>query len=52
MKALADDMVATGKKLDDEDPVSYILAGLDNDFEFVILAVAAPEPILVSKLYG
>jgi hypothetical protein len=53
MKSLADDMAAVGKKLDDEDLVSYILAGLNNDFESVISTVAAcTEPISVSKLYG
>jgi hypothetical protein len=53
MKTLADDMGATGKKLNDEDLVGYILAGLDSDFDFVISAVAARvEPISISELYG
>jgi hypothetical protein len=53
MKTLADDMGAAGKKLNDEDLVGYILAGLDSDFDFVISAVAARvEPISVSELYG
>jgi hypothetical protein len=29
MKSLADEMASTGKKLDDEELTSYILAGLD-----------------------
>jgi hypothetical protein len=32
MKTLADEMTSAGKKLDDEDLVSYNLAGLDADF--------------------
>jgi hypothetical protein len=53
MKALADDMASVGKKLDDEDLVSYILAGLDSDFDSVISVVAAhAEPIIVPELYS
>jgi hypothetical protein len=52
MKALADNLASTGNKLDDEDLVRYILAGLDSDFEYIISAVVARvEPILVSELY-
>jgi hypothetical protein len=52
MKILADDMATTGKKLDDEDLVGYILVGLDNDFDSIISTVSARvEPISVSKLY-
>jgi ribosomal protein L18E len=53
MKSLADEMVFVGKILDDEELVSYILAGLDFDFDGVISAVSARvEPITVSELYG
>jgi hypothetical protein len=53
MKVLADDMASAGKKLDDEDLVSYILTGLDSDFDSVISAVAAhAEPITVPELYS
>jgi hypothetical protein len=53
MKALADDMSSMGKKLDDEDLVGYILAGLDNDFDSVISAVTAHvETISVFELCG
>jgi hypothetical protein len=41
MKALTDDMAFMGKKLDDEDLVSYILVGLDSDFDSVISIVVA-----------
>jgi hypothetical protein len=53
LKSLAGDMASVRKKLDDEDLVGYILAGLDSDFVSVISAVTAHvEPISVSELYG
>jgi hypothetical protein len=53
MKVLADDMVSAGKKLDDEDLVSYIPAGLDSDFDSVIyVVIACAEPITISELYS
>jgi hypothetical protein len=53
MKALADDMASAGKKLEDEDLVNYILAGLDSDFDSVISVIfACVEPISVAELYG
>jgi hypothetical protein len=53
MKALADEMASIGKRLDDEELVSYILAGLDSEFDGVISAVSTRvEPITMSELYG
>jgi hypothetical protein len=53
MKALTDEMTPVGKRLDDEDLISYILAGMDSDFDPIISAIAARvEPIVVTKLYG
>jgi hypothetical protein len=53
MKSLEDEMAYAGKRLDDEELVSYILAGLDSDFDGVISAVSTRvEPITVSELYG
>jgi hypothetical protein len=53
MKALADEMASAGKKLDDEDLISYILAGLDSDFDPVISTVSTRvEAITVGELYG
>lgn len=52
MKSLADDMVAAGKKLEDEEIASYILDGLDSDFNPVVSAMAAQvEPLSLDKLY-
>jgi hypothetical protein len=36
MQSLGNDMVAVGCPLDDEDMVQYILAGLDEDYDFVV----------------
>jgi hypothetical protein len=53
MKALTDEMASVGKRLDDEDLVSYILAGLDMDFDSVISAISTRvEPVSVVELYG
>ena len=52
MKSLADEMASTGRRLEDEELVSYILTGLDLDFIPVVSAVAARvEPISVGELY-
>ena len=53
MKGLADEMASAGRKLEDEELVSYILTGLDSDFNSVVSAVVARvEPITVPKLYA
>lgn len=50
MKGLADDMASAGWKLKDEKLVSYILTGLDLEFNPVISAIAAQnEPISVGN---
>jgi hypothetical protein len=41
MQGLANDMVATGKALDDEDLVQYILSRLDEDYDLVVNSVLA-----------
>lgn len=51
IKTLADEMAAAGRKLEDEEVVSYVLTGLDRDFDSVVSAIAARiEPISVSEL--
>nr|AAK02020.2 Putative gag-pol polyprotein [Oryza sativa]AAP52036.1 retrotransposon protein, putative, Ty1-copia subclass [Oryza sativa Japonica Group] len=53
MKALADEMASAGKALDDEELVSYILAGLDFDYNSVVTTVTGrTDPISVNELYG
>ena len=52
MKSLADDMASAGKKIEDEELISYILTGLDGDYDVVVTSVAARvEPISMSELY-
>ena len=46
MKGLIDDMASAEKKLEDEEIASYILAGVDGNFNPVISAmVARVEPL-------
>jgi hypothetical protein len=52
MKALAEEMAVAGKKLDDDELVSYILTGLDEPFDPVVSAASQRvEPITVSELF-
>jgi hypothetical protein len=53
MKTLADDMASAGKKLDDEEFSSYILARLDSEYNLVVCSIAArTEPISFAELYS
>jgi hypothetical protein len=53
MKSLADDMASAGKKLDDEELCSYILAGLDFEYNSLVSSIAARvEPITLGELYS
>jgi hypothetical protein len=52
MKSLTDEMASTGKKLDDEELASYILARLDIEYNSVVFAVAARiKPISLGDLF-
>jgi hypothetical protein len=51
MQGLGNNMAMTGKPLDDEDLIQYILAGLDEDYDSVVNSVLArPQCITVSEL--
>jgi hypothetical protein len=51
MRMLADEMVVAGKPLDDEEMVSYILAGLDLEYNYVVsVVVTRIKPISVTEL--
>jgi len=53
MKGLADEMTSAGRKLEDEELVSFILTGLDVDYDPVVTAVTARvELITVAELYA
>ncbi|KAK1626732.1 hypothetical protein QYE76_001047 [Lolium multiflorum] len=53
IKALADEMASAGKKLDEEDIVSYILAGLDSEYNPIVSAMCSRvEPVSFGELYG
>jgi hypothetical protein len=50
---LADEMVLTGKKIDDEELISYILVGLDFEYNSVVSAlVARPNAISIGEAYS
>lgn len=53
MRSLADEIASAGKIIDDEELVSYILAGLDYDYNSIISAlVARTEPISVGEMFS
>ena len=52
MKSLADEMASAGRRLEDDEMVSYILTGLDDDYDSVVTSVAnRVEPISLGELY-
>ena len=53
MKGLADEMAAAGRKMEDEELVSFILTGLGDDFDSIVSTVAARvKPISIAELYA
>jgi glutathionylspermidine synthase len=53
MKSFADEMASVGKPLEEEELVSYILAGLDFDYNSIVSTIeACMEPIFVGELYS
>lgn len=52
MKGLVDEMASTGRRLEDDEMVSYILTGLGDDYDSVMTSVAnRVEPISLGELY-
>jgi hypothetical protein len=53
MKTLADEMASAGKKLDDEELISYILVGLDYEYNSLVSSIAARvEPVILGDMYS
>lgn len=52
MKGLVDEMAAAGKKLEDDDVVSYILNGLDSDYNAFVSSIMSKEEVTLSDLYA
>jgi hypothetical protein len=53
MKSLTDEMASVKKKVDDEELVSYILAGLDEEYSPVVSALLARvEPVSVAEAHS
>ncbi|WVZ63086.1 hypothetical protein U9M48_012751 [Paspalum notatum var. saurae] len=52
MKSLADEMGAAGKKLEDDDIISYILNGLDSDYNPFVSSMAVKDNLMLSDMYA
>jgi hypothetical protein len=53
MKTLANEMTSAGKKLDDEELCSYILDGLDVEYNSLVSSITArTESITLGELYA
>ena len=52
IKSLCDELVAAGKRVDEDDIVSHILHGLEEDFDPVVSAMCSRvEPVPVAELF-
>ena len=52
MKGIADEMAAVGKKIDDDDLISYILNGLDSDYNPFVSSVSVKDSLSSGDLYA
>ena len=53
MKTIGDEIVATGKVIDEDEMVGYILNGLDFDYNPVVSSILGrTDPITMSDLYA
>jgi hypothetical protein len=50
---LTDEMALAGKKIDDEELISYILVGLDFEYNYVVSAlVMRPDTLSIGEVYS
>ncbi|WVZ92939.1 LOW QUALITY PROTEIN: hypothetical protein U9M48_038969 [Paspalum notatum var. saurae] len=53
MRSLGDEMASSGKPLEDDELISYILTGLDHDYNPIVSAlVARTDPLTVREVYS
>jgi hypothetical protein len=52
MKGFADEISAAGKPLEDEDFVTYVLAGLDQDYNSVVESIIDKEELSLGSVYS
>jgi hypothetical protein len=52
MKGFADEMIATGEPLEDEDFISYVLAGLDHDYNSFVENITGKDELSLGTLYS
>jgi hypothetical protein len=51
MKAFTDEMTAAGKPLEDEDFVTYLLDGLEQDYNSCVENIASNSEISLGAIY-
>jgi hypothetical protein len=52
-RTMADDMALAGKKIDDEELISYIMAGLDYEYNSVVYSlVTRPDELTIGEVYS
>ena len=49
IKSLCDELIAAGKRVDDYDIVSHILAGLDEDFDPMVSAMCSRVELVTGR---
>jgi hypothetical protein len=52
MKGFADEMAAAGKPLEDDDFISYVLTGLDQDYNSFVENVTGKTEVLLGAPYS
>jgi hypothetical protein len=52
MKGFADEISAAGKPLEDEDFVTYVLVGLDQDYNSVVESIIDKEELSLGSVYS
>jgi hypothetical protein len=52
MKGFADEMAAAGKPLEDDDFISYVLTGLDQDYNSFVENVTSKTEVLLGAPYS
>jgi hypothetical protein len=52
MKGFADEMATAGKPLEDDDFISYVMAGLDQDYNSFVENITGKTEISMGALYS
>jgi hypothetical protein len=52
MRFLGDELIAAGKQIDDDELISYIFAGLDQEYNSVITTLLVKETLTIGDVYS